>query len=177
MSRVAKAPVPLPDKVKAEVHRDRVEITGPLGNLQVAVHHSLRVEQGEQGLQVQMQNSGRTTRALAGTIRALLANAVHGVSEGFTKQLQLRGVGYRARVAGSGIDLTLGLSHPVHIEPLPGVKLEVASQTEVRVKGANRQQVGQMAAQIRKLRLPSVYRDKGIRYVDEQVRRKESSKK
>jgi len=177
MSRVAKMPVDLPTGVKAEIGAEQIVVQGPLGSLRqrtdagVAVHH----EGGS--LRVEAVGESRSARAMSGTMRALLANMVHGVSKGWEKKLTLVGVGYRAQAQGASLNLSLGFSHPV-IHSMPeGITVTTPTQTEILIKGTDRQRVGQVAAEIRAYRSPEPYKGKGVRYANEVVVIKETKKK
>ena len=177
MSRVAKNPVDLPSGVDFKQHGQLVTVKGSKGTLELDTHSLVTVEQQENQLVVNVAQESKQAWALAGTTRSLLNNMVVGVSEGFSKTLQLNGVGYRAKAAGKVVNLTLGFSHPVDYELPEGITAETPSQTEIVIKGANKQQVGQVAAEIRAYRPPEPYKGKGVRYADEHVRRKEAKKK
>jgi large subunit ribosomal protein L6 len=177
MSRVAKSPVKLPKGVEVTVNAQEVVVKGAKGSMSEQLHASVEatVEDGE--LRVKPREESQQGWAQAGTARALLNNLVTGVSEGFERKLQLNGVGYRAQAQGKVLNLTLGFSHPVAYELPEGVTAETPSQTEIVIKGISKQQVGQVAANVRAFRPPEPYKGKGVRYADEQVRRKEAKKK
>ena len=177
MSRMANSPVQVPKGVEATLRDAEVSVKGGKGNLQLALPVEVQVEQGEEGLRVTPREESRRANAMVGTIHALLRNMVAGVSEGFEKRLELRGVGYRARAQGSKLNLTVGFSHPIDYAVPQGVTVQTPSQTEIVVSGADKQQVGQVAAEIRKFRPPEPYKGKGIRYVGERVFSKEAKKK
>ena len=177
MSRVAKNPVVLPGGVEAAVEGQTVTIKGKNGQLGLQVHKLVTVVQEDNELRVAPKNTSKTAEALAGTTRALMGNMVTGVSQAFERRLQLVGVGYRAQVQGSTLNLTLGLSHPVNFRVPAGISVETPTQTEVVVKGIDKQLVGQVAANIRRYRPPEPYKGKGIRYSDETVVRKEAKKR
>jgi len=177
MSRVANNPVELPSGVELKLDGQSVSVKGSKGSLEHTVHPSVEVSQADGVLSFAARDNAKTSRALAGTTRAVVNNMVQGVHEGFERKLQLQGVGYRAQAQGRKVNLTLGFSHPVEY-PLPdGIEVETPSQTEIVVKGADKQLVGQVAAEIRKFRPPEPYKGKGVRYADERVRRKEAKKK
>ena len=177
MSRVANSPVEVPAGVTVDLKGQDITIKGSNGTLALQIHGNVEVKQEENNLLTSARDGAKQSRALAGTTRALINNMVTGVSKGFEKKLQLNGVGYRAKAAGNTVDLTLGFSHPV-IYTLPeGVKAETPSQTEVVLKSADKQLLGQVAAEIRAFRPPEPYKGKGVRYADEYVRRKEAKKK
>ncbi len=177
MSRVAKNPVVVPAGVEVKLAADAISLKGPMGTLTQALSGKIRVEHADGKLQVAMAEESREAHAMSGTVRALLANMVTGVSKGFEKKLSLVGVGYRAQAQGSKLNLSLGFSHPVEHEMPEGVKVETPSQTEIIIKGADKQKVGQVAADVRAYRPPEPYKGKGIRYVDEVVVLKETKKK
>ncbi len=177
MSRVANSPVSIPGGVTVEVKGQTVSAKGPKGSMDVEVHGTVNVAMEDDHLKVAASNTEKKTVAMAGTMRSLLNNLVTGVNEGFTKKLELRGVGYRAQAQGNKLNLTLGFSHPVVHDIPDGVVVETPSQTEVVVTGINKQSVGQVAADIRAYRPPEPYKGKGVRYVDEYVLMKEAKKK
>ncbi len=177
MSRMANSPVQVPKGVEATLRGAEVSVKGSKGNLQLALPGEVQVEQGEDGLRVSTSEKSRRANAMVGTIHSLLRNMVTGVSEGFEKRLELRGVGYRARTQGSNLNLTVGFSHPIDYVVPQGVTVQTPSLTEIVVSGADKQQVGQVAAEIRKFRPPEPYKGKGIRYVGERVFSKEAKKK
>ncbi len=177
MSRVAKNPVDVPAGVEVKIDPAAITIKGPMGVLSQDLPGGVKVSHEDGKLQVQMTNETRQAHAMSGTMRALLSNMVVGVSKGFEKKLTLVGVGYRAQAQGAKLNLSLGFSHPVEHEMPEGVKVETPSQTEVIIKGADKQKVGQVAADVRAYRPPEPYKGKGIRYVDEVVVLKETKKK
>ena len=177
MSRIANAPVALPKGVEANISASQISVKGGKGSLDLALHNLVGVEQDGEELKVSAKDSSREAGALAGTFRSLINNMVVGVSEGWEKKLVLNGVGYRAKASGKSVNLTIGLSHPVDYELPEGVSAETPSQTEIVVKGIDKQAVGEAAAKIRSFRPPEPYKGKGIRYADEYVRRKEAKKK
>jgi large subunit ribosomal protein L6 len=172
MSRIGKLPIPVPSGVEVEVDGQTVIVKGPKGELErtFADKVAVAVEDGE--IKVTRQDDERQSRALHGLTRALLANMVTGVSEGYQKTLSIVGVGYRAAAEGEGIELQVGFSHPVSVEAPEGVSFEVPDPTSIVVSGIDKELVGQVAANIRKIRPPEPYKGKGIRYKDEYVRRK-----
>lgn len=178
MSRVAKQPIELPKGVEIKINGRSVEAKGPKGQQSIEIHESVEPKLDGGILSVSpLKEKDQKSVAMAGTMRSLLNNLVIGVSSGFEKKLELRGVGYRAQAQGSNLNLTLGFSHPVvHVVP-DGVKVETPSQTEVIVSGSNKQVVGQVAADIRSYRPPEPYKGKGVRYVGEYVAMKEAKKK
>lgn len=177
MSRVGKNPVPVPANVEITLSASEVSVKGPLGVLRRSLVSDVSIERDGNNLLVKTTNDSKHANAMSGTMRALLANMVHGVTKGFEKKLTLVGVGYRAQAAGEILNLTLGFSHPVAHKMPEGVKAETPSQTEVLVKGIDKQQVGQVAAEIRAYRKPEPYKGKGVRYSDEVIVMKETKKK
>ena len=175
MSRVAKKPVPLPQGVTATVTPELVTIKGAKGTLSVPVKSGVSVKEEDKALSVSYASAGQS--AQAGATRAHLANIVTGVTKGYEKKLELVGVGFRAAVQGKSLNLTLGFSHIVNF-PIPdGISIEAPSQTEVVIKGIDRQRVGQVAAEIRGIRPPEPYKGKGVKYAGEQITLKEGKKK
>jgi large subunit ribosomal protein L6 len=172
MSRVGKMPVVVPSGVDVRIDGAVVTIKGSKGELTRRFHERVGFEMEEGVLTVRRADDTREARALHGLSRALLANMVVGVSEGYTKVLEIHGVGYRAAMKGNGIEMQLGFSHPVNVEPPAGITLEVPEPTRIVVSGIDKEQVGQVAADIRKIRPPEPYKGKGIRYAGEHVRRK-----
>lgn len=177
MSRVANSPVSIPGGVTVEIQGQKVVAKGPKGSSDLDVHGTVAVVVEDNQLKVSGNSTEKKTVAMAGTMRSLLNNLVTGVNEGFTKKLELRGVGYRAQAQGNKLNLTLGFSHPVVHDVPDGVTVETPSQTEVVVTGIDKQAVGQVAADIRSYRPPEPYKGKGVRYVDEYVLMKEAKKK
>lgn len=177
MSRVGKSPVVLPEKVEVTIAAGQISVKGPLGTLSQSIMPNVKVEKIENRLEIKLNDNSRQANAISGTLRALIANMVHGVSRGFEKKLNLVGVGYRAQAQGDKLNLTLGFSHPV-VHSLPkGVKAETPTQTEIIIKGADKQMVGQVAADVRNYRPPEPYKGKGVRYADERIVLKETKKK
>jgi len=177
MSRVASSPVEVPAGVTVTLSGQEITVKGSNGTLAHTIHGSVEVAQDDSVLRFAAKDGAKQSRALAGTTRALVNNMVLGTSQGFEKKLVLNGVGYRAKAAGKSVDLTLGFSHPVVYDLPEGVKAETPSQTEIVLKGADKQLLGQVAAEIRAFRPPEPYKGKGVRYADEHVRRKEAKKK
>ena len=174
MSRIASYPIELPKGVEYSHQGDTLRVKGPKGELSMTPHPTVKITNDDGTLTFEAEPGGTT--AMAGTMRALVNNMVQGVTDGFEKKLSLIGVGYRAQVQGARLNLQLGFSHPVDF-PIPeGVTIETPTQTEVVVKGADKQKVGQVAAEIRGLRPPEPYKGKGVRYVDERVVMKEAKK-
>ncbi len=177
MSRIAKNPIAVPAGVELKIDGQTVNVKGKNGQLNIDVHATVEIQQGEQGLTFAGRDGSKQSTALAGTSRALINNMVVGVNEGFKKTLLLQGVGYRAAVSGNTLNLTLGFSHPIDYELPEGIKAEVQGQTTVVISGIDKQTVGQVAAEVRGFRPPEPYKGKGVRYADEYVRRKEAKKK
>ena len=172
MSRVAKNPVVLPSGVEVALAANEISVKGPMGTLKQALSGDVSVVREGDSLLCKAQNDSMQANAMSGTIRALLANMVQGVSKGFECKLTLVGVGYRAQAAGDTLNLSLGFSHPVSYKMPAGVKVETPTQTEIVLKGSDKQRVGQVAAEIRAFREPEPYKGKGVRYSDEIIRRK-----
>lgn len=177
MSRIASSPVTVPDGVDVSLEAGLVTVKGPKGELQWAFHKLVAIEQDAAEIRFKAVNDSKQASALAGTTRALVNNMVTGVSQGFEKKLTIIGVGYRVQAQGQRLNLTLGFSHPVVYMLPEGVKAETPSQTEIVLTGADKQKVGQVAAEIRAFRPPEPYKGKGIRYSDEHVVRKQAKKK
>jgi large subunit ribosomal protein L6 len=176
MSRVGKNPIVVPAGVEVSV-AEQITVKGPLGTLKTAANPAVKVSVEGASITVSPVEGSANAGAMWGTMRANLSNMVSGVSKGFEKKLQLVGVGYRAQAAGDTLNLSLGFSHPVAHKMPAGVKVECPTQTEILVKGADKQQVGQVAAEIRAYRKPEPYKGKGVRYADETVAIKETKKK
>ena len=173
MSRIGKTPIEIKSGVEVVVNADSVEIKGPKGTLAQSIPEGIEVQKEEETIIVKRDNDLRETKALHGLVRSLLNNMVQGVTEGYQKQLELVGVGYRAQSKGSNaLELQLGFSHPVKYSAPDGITLEVPSQTEINISGIDKQVVGQVAADIRALKKPEPYKGKGIRYVGEHIIRK-----
>jgi large subunit ribosomal protein L6 len=177
MSRVGKNPVPVPANVEVALSTSEVTVKGPLGTLRHNLVSDIRVEREGDSLLIKPANDSKQANAMSGTMRALLANMVRGVTSGFERKLTLVGVGYRAQAAGDVLNLTLGFSHPVAHQMPEGVKVETPTQTEIVIKGIDKQQVGQVAADVRAYRKPEPYKGKGVRYADEKIVLKETKKK
>jgi large subunit ribosomal protein L6 len=177
MSRVAKNPVRLPAGVEVNLAGQALSIKGAKGALELKVHPSVEITQESGELRFAARNGDQQTRAMAGTTRALVNNMVIGVSQGFERKLQLVGVGYKAQAKGQVLNLALGFSHPVDYELPQGITAETPNQTDILIKGIDKQLVGQVAAEIRGFRPPEPYKGKGVRYADEVVHRKEAKKK
>lgn len=177
MSRIANASIEIPVDVEVSSDGPIISIRGRYGSLSRSVHPDVEILQENTSLKVSARNNAKQSFALAGTARALLNNMVIGVSQGFEKKLNLFGIGYRAKAQGRNLDLTLGFSHPVQYTLPEGIKVITPSQTEIVVSGADKQLVGQVAADIRMYRPPEPYKGKGIRYINEHIARKEAKKK
>ena len=177
MSRVANAPIELPKGVEFKQDGNLVTLKGSNGELSLELNPEVELKQDENVVTLQARSRSRFSTAIAGTMRSILSNMAKGVSEGFEKKLELKGVGYRAQAKGKVLNLTLGFSHPIDYELPEGVTADTPSQTEIVVKGSDKQRVGQVAAEIRAFRPPEPYKGKGVRYADEIVIRKEAKKK
>jgi len=177
MSRIGNSPVVLPEKVEVSLAAGEISIKGPLGTLTQKISPQVKVDRVENRVEFKATNNSRHADAMSGTLRALVSNMVTGVTKGFERRLTLVGVGYRAQAQGDKLNLTLGYSHPV-VHAMPkGVKVETPTQTEILIKGMDRQLVGQVAAEVRAYRSPEPYKGKGVRYAGEQVVIKETKKK
>jgi large subunit ribosomal protein L6 len=174
MSRVAKNPIKLPAGVDINISGSELNVKGPKGNLNLVLYPGISFDENEGEYLV--KNENEKNLAMAGTFRALVNNMVTGVTTGFQKKLQLVGVGYRAQVQGSKLNLALGFSHPIEYSAPEGITIETPSQTEIIVSGCDKQKVGQVASEIRSYRPPEPYKGKGVRYSDERVARKEAKK-
>lgn len=172
MSRIGKRPIPIPQKVSVEIKGQQVSVSGPKGNLSRKLPTLIKVSQEDNTIEVQRENESRTSRERHGLCRTLVANMIEGVSQGFEKKLQIQGVGYRAQAQGSKLTLNVGYSLPVEITMPEGISIAVNNNTEVVVTGIDKELVGNVAAKIRAVRPPEVYKGKGIRYLGEYVRRK-----
>jgi large subunit ribosomal protein L6 len=172
VSRIGRAPIPVPDGVTVDISGQKVAVTGPKGTLEHVVTEPIRIAQEDGSLVVTRPTDRGPHRALHGLSRTLVANMVMGVTEGFQRKLELVGVGYRAALKGKNLELAVGFSHPVTFEPPEGITFEVPEVTQIVVSGINKQQVGQIASEIRRVRPPEPYKGKGIRYEGEAVRRK-----
>ncbi|MCX7546168.1 50S ribosomal protein L6 [Marinicella gelatinilytica] len=173
MSRIAKQPITIADKVDVKINDQQVVVKGPKGELTFDLHPTVQLEQNDNELTVK---AAPENMSMAGTMRSMVANMIEGVTNGFTKKLQLSGVGYRATLKGKDLDLSLGYSHPVVYSAREGITFEVPTQTEIVVNGIDKQQVGQVAAEIRAIRPPEPYKGKGVKYADERLYRKEAKK-
>lgn len=177
MSRVGKMPLTLPPGVKVAISKKEIQVTGVLGALVCPANHLVEIHGSADRLEFTPANNSTTADAMSGTMRALVSNMVNGVSIGFEKKLHLVGVGFRAQAAGSKLNLQIGFSHPVSKEMPDGVKVDCPTQTEIVIKGSDRQVVGQIAAEVRSIRPPEPYKGKGIRYANEKITIKETKKK
>jgi large subunit ribosomal protein L6 len=177
MSRIANKPVEIPSGVEVNISGSSITVKGKNGNLAMVVNERVEVQQDDSGMRFVGKEGVDGSIAMAGTMRSLANNMVVGVSQGFEKKLELVGVGYRAQAQGNKLNLTLGFSHPVVYDVPEGITVETPSQTEIVVKGADKQKVGQVSADIRGYRPPEPYKGKGVRYSDERVIRKEAKKK
>lgn len=177
MSRIGKNPIALPDKVEVAIGPGEVTVKGPLGTLKQRLSPDVKVAVEGRVVKFETANESQQANAMSGTMRAIVANMVNGVGKGFEKKLSLVGVGYRAQAQGNKLNLSLGFSHPiVHMLP-DGIKAETPTQTEIVIKGIDRQKVGQVAAEIRAYKSPEPYKGKGVRYADEKITIKETKKK
>jgi large subunit ribosomal protein L6 len=177
MSRIGKVPVALAKGVEAVVAGGEITVKGPLGTLKQRVSDKVKVTVADGKVSFAAADDSREAKAMSGTLRALVAGMVHGVSKGFEKKLTLVGVGYRAQAQGDKLNLSLGFSHPIVHQLPPGIKAETPTQTEIVIKGADKQKVGQVAAEVRGYKPPEPYKGKGVRYADEVVVLKETKKK
>ncbi len=172
MSRIGKLPIPLPAGVTVDINGQDIAVKGPKGELKLTVSEPIKITLEDGNVIVTRPDDEAKSKSLHGLTRTLIANNVHGVSQGFTKNLEIVGTGYRAASKGSNIELALGFSHPVVVEPPAGITLSVEGNTKITVSGIDKQAVGEVAANIRKLRKPEPYKGKGVRYEGERVRRK-----
>ena len=177
MSRIGKQPVTIPAGVEVAVKDELINVKGVLGAMALAINPLVKVENNNGSLSFAPANDSREANAMSGTMRQLVNNMVNGVSKGFEKKLSLLGVGYKAQAQGAKLNLTVGYSHPVVIDMPAGIKVETPTPTEILIKGADRQRVGQIASEVRAVRPPEPYKGKGIRYADEKVTIKETKKK
>jgi len=172
VSRIGKVPIPIPEGVTVEVAADRVRVRGPKGELETHVPGHIRVIKTDSTLRVERPDDQKKSRAFHGLVHRLLTNMIRGVTEGFSKRLEIQGVGYRAQAQGDRVELLLGFSHPVIYRVPQGIRVETPSPTTVTVSGIDKQKVGQVAAELRAFRPPEPYKGKGVRYAGEWVRRK-----
>ena len=176
MSRIGNAPISIPDGVEVGIDNQKIEIKGPKGQLNLDVHNLVTAVVADDAIAIKPVNDSKAAVSLQGTMRALLNNMVRGVTQGFERKLEIVGVGYRAQLQGKKLNLSLGFSHPVELNIPEGIEIETPSQTEIVVRGVDKQRVGQVAADIRAFRKPEPYKGKGVRYADERIVRKEAKK-
>ncbi len=176
MARTFTKPIQIPEAVTVSKTDNLLSVNGKLGDLSLDVHPLVEINQEENSIAFSPSNEDKETLALTGTIRALTKNLIQGVTEGFEKKLEINGVGYRAKLQGSKLELSLGYSHPVFYDLPEGVTAELPSQTEIVLKSMEKQKLGQVAAEIRGFRPPEPYKGKGVKYADEHIKRKESKK-
>ncbi len=174
MSRIGKMPIRIPEGCAVDIEGSRITVSGPKGTLSREIHREMIVEKDEENgvVLVRRPSDSREHRSLHGLTRSLIANMVEGVSQGFVKNLEIHGVGYRANLQGENLEMNLGFSHPVIIKPPEGIRFELVTPTRIRIHGIDKQKVGQVAANIRSLRKPDPYKGKGVRYAGEYIRRK-----
>jgi large subunit ribosomal protein L6 len=172
MSRIGKKPVIIPESITVDIQPNLVTVKGPKGELQINVHQAIKVEQTDNQIDVTRSSDSKMHRSIHGTTRMLIANAIHGVSEGFSKDLEIRGIGFQANMQGSCLQLLLGYSHEIYFDPPEGIEI-TAKRTDITVSGIDKQLVGEVSAKIRSFRKPEPYKGKGIRYKDEYVRSKQ----
>jgi large subunit ribosomal protein L6 len=177
MSRIGNYPVVLPEKVEVTLTQGEIAVKGPLGTLTQKIVPNVKVEKIDNRIEFKTTNNSHHANAMSGTLRALVANMVNGVTKGFEKKLTLVGVGYRAQAQGDKLNLSIGFSHPVVHQMPKGIKAETPTQTEILIKGVDRQLVGQVAAEVRGYRSPEPYKGKGVRYAGERIVLKETKKK
>ena len=177
MSRIGKQPVKLPSGVSASVSGQTIEIKGPKGTLEFSATDDVTISMGDNSVAVEPRGQSKRARQQWGMSRTMVANMVKGVSEGFKKELEINGVGYKAQMKGSNIQLSLGFSHDINYETPEGIKIEATTPTEITVSGIDKQKVGQVAAELRSYRPPEPYKGKGVKYKDEFIFRKEGKKK
>jgi len=172
LSRIGKKPIPIPEGVEVKIKKDSVEVKGPKGTLTQSLHRYAKVKEEDGQVFVEVPGKEKRFRAIQGLTRSLISSMIEGVTKGYEKRLEMVGTGYRGAMKGKNIELQLGFSHPVVIEPLHGIELAMEGNTKIIVKGIDKQKVGQMAADIRQIRKPNPYSGKGVRYEGEYVRRK-----
>ena len=173
MSRIGKQPIEIPEKVDISFDEEQVTVSGPLGQMSKGIHKDLKLQAEDDQVKVVILNENKETHALQGMMRSLISSMIEGVTEGFTKELKMKGVGYSASLQGDSLKLEVGYSHPVIIESPGNIDFEVENGTNIKVKGTDKQLVGDVAARIRSVREPEPYKGKGIRYKGENIRRKE----
>jgi large subunit ribosomal protein L6 len=172
VSRIGRAPIEIPDGVEVKIDGNKVSVKGPLGSLDMSFSNEMEILRENGSIIVKRPTDRGEHRSLHGLTRTLIANMVEGVTKGFTRELEINGVGYRAQLKGKSLELAVGLSHPVVIDPEPDTEFDVPKQTQVIVKGIDKQVVGHLAAKVRSIRPPEPYKGKGIKYIDEHIRRK-----
>lgn len=172
MSRIGKAPIEIPDGVDVKIDGNEVSVKGPLGSLNSTFSNEMEILREDGTIVVKRPTDRGEHRSLHGLTRTLIANMIEGVTKGFSRELEINGVGYRAQLKGKSLELAVGLSHPVVIDPEPDTEFEVPKQTQVIVKGIDKQVVGHLAAKVRSIRPPEPYKGKGIKYIEEHIRRK-----
>jgi large subunit ribosomal protein L6 len=173
MSRIGFKPIEIPEGVEVKVDGNKVSVKGPKGELSKEIHEEMKVKMEDNVVTVERPNDLKETRSLHGTSRTMINNMILGVTQGFEKDLEISGVGYRAQMQGKKLVVNAGYSHPVEIEPIDGIEIEVPKNTELKIKGIDKELVGAVSANIRAIRPPEPYKGKGIRYANEYVRRKE----
>lgn len=174
MSRIGKEPIKIEEGITVKVDGQNVLVSGPKGELKVELPKKLSAEVKDNEIVIAREDDTKQTKSIHGTYRMIVDNAVKGVKEGFEKKLELVGVGYRARLEGTTLVMTLGWNHPIKVEPYEGIEIEVPDETKITIKGVDKQKVGEFAAKVRSKREPEPYKGKGVRYADEYVRRKSS---
>jgi large subunit ribosomal protein L6 len=174
MSRIGKEPIKIEEGVTVKIEDKNVLVSGPKGDLKIELPYKLSAEIKDEEIVLSRKDEVKQSKSLHGTYRMIIANAVHGVKEGYEKKLELVGVGYRARLEGETLVMTLGWNHPIKVEPYEGIEIEVPDETKITIKGIDKQKVGEFAAKVRAQREPEPYKGKGVRYADEYVRRKSS---
>ncbi len=172
MSRIGKKPIPVPEGVEVKINKDSVEVKGPKGTLTQSLHRYAQVKEEDGQVLVVVPGKEKRFRAIQGLTRSLIFSMIEGVTKGYEKRLEMVGTGYRGAMKGKSIELQLGFSHPVLVEPIEGIELAMEGNTKIIVRGIDKQKVGQMAADIRQIRKPNPYSGKGVRYEGEHVRRK-----
>ena len=177
MSRIANNPVKLPSGIELKLDGQQISVKGSKGSLSMKLHRDVEVKHADNELSFSPRNTSKEAHAMSGTTRAIVNNMITGVSEGFERRLELQGVGYRAQAQGNKLNLQLGFSHPVEYQLPAGIEAQTPTQTEIVISGVDKQQVGQVSAEIRAFRPPEPYKGKGVRYAGEHVRRKEAKKK
>lgn len=172
MSRIGNNPIKIEEGVTVDINEKNIEVKGPKGEMQITLPHELSAEIENGDVKVTRSNDEKSTKSIHGTYRMIIDNAIRGVKEGYEKRLELVGVGYRARLEGVTLVMTLGWNHPIKVEPYEGIEIEVPEETKITIRGVDKQKVGEFAAKVRGFREPEPYKGKGVRYSDEHVRRK-----